>query len=184
MDFEILWFSQFSLNSKQSKKQRKLESLSHKDFHCFELLGSTNAHDFSIEILKELHWKRTCGKTRISIIIAKTNEIATFWPPIINIKTICFFCFSRKEHRLQIRMKKHQKTWHLRKPSKTNEIATFWPPRTHPRRAPYLQKHPKGLPGPSQDAPREPPPFLVPPGTSQGPPRTPNSCSGRCPFAT
>ena len=45
-------------------------------------------------------------------------------------------------------------------------------------------RRPKAPPGPSQDAPRDPPPFLVPPGTPQGPPRTPNSCSGRCPFAS
>ena len=92
----FLWFSQFSLNSKQCKPQRKQElSLSHMDFHCFELLGSTNAHDFSIEILKELHWKRTCEKPCISRIITKTNEIATFRPLRIDVKTTAF-SFSMK----------------------------------------------------------------------------------------
>ena len=45
------------------KKQKKRESsLSHKVFHCFEPLASTNAHDCSIEILKGIHGKRTCEK--------------------------------------------------------------------------------------------------------------------------
>ena len=174
MDIDISWISHCSLNSKQSKKQRKWElSLSHKDFHCFELLGSTNAHGFSIEILKELHWKRTCGKTRISIIIAKTNEIATFWPPRIDVKTTCFFVFYENSIASKYLWKIIKKTWHIRKPSKTNEIATFWHLRIYPWIAPYLQKHPKGPPGPSQDAPREPPPFLVPPGTPPGTPKDP-----------
>jgi len=56
MDFDISGFSHSALNAKQSKKQRKRElSLSHNDFHCFELLGSTNAHDFCIEILQGIH---------------------------------------------------------------------------------------------------------------------------------
>ena len=43
--------------------------------------------------LKGFHWTRTCGKTCISRIIAKTKEIATFRPPIFAIKTIWFFVF-------------------------------------------------------------------------------------------
>ena len=172
MDFEISWFSQFSLNSKQSKKQRK------------HFRSSTNAHDFSIEILKELHWKRTCGKARISIIIAKTNEIATFWPPRINVKTTCFFVFYENNiasKYLWKIIKKHDISENLLKPSKQQHFGISGLTQGSPHTS-------KNTPRPPQDHPRTPPEIhlrfwchLRPP---QGPPRTPNSCSGRCPFAS
>ena len=100
-------------------------------------------------------------------------EIATCWLPRINIESTYVVNFYTNIIASKYLWKIIKKTWHIRKRFKTTEIATFWSLGTHPRIAPYLQKHPKGFPGPSQDAPRDAPPFLVPPGTPQGPPRNP-----------
>ena len=183
MDIEISWISHCSLNSNQSKKQRKQKlSLSHKDFHCFELLGSTNAHDFSIEILKELHWKRTCGKTRISIIIPKTNEIATFWPPRIDVKTTCFFVFyenSIASKYLWKIIKKHDiSEYHLKLRNSNILTSQDWskdrprPPKSPQgltRTLPGHSQGPQGCPRTCQETPKGPQ------GTYKGPSWTPKA---------
>ena len=69
----------------------------------------------------------------------------------------------------------------IRKSIKTNEVTTFYFLRTDPRIAPYLQKHPKGFPGPSQDAPRDAPPIWCPLVTPQGRPGTPQGRPGNPP---
>jgi len=64
LDFMI--FS-VSVQNPNIQKQRKHEfSFFHVYFHCFELLGSTDAHLVSNEIFKEIYRKRTCENIRNS----------------------------------------------------------------------------------------------------------------------
>ena len=61
-------------------------------FQLFRALGSTDAPDFSIEVFKGINWKtNTRGKTCICIIIPKTMEITTVWPPRIDIERTFVF---------------------------------------------------------------------------------------------
>ena len=81
----------FSFKIQTIEKPQKTRIINFsRGFPLFLSFGIHNCTWILNKTLKGIHWKRTCWKTYIYIIKPKTNEIATFWPPRLNIKTIWF----------------------------------------------------------------------------------------------
>ena len=159
MDFDISWLSHIGLNPEQSKNKETKKNQ-------FRMRGSIVSSSWAPPMHTIFHWNlernslRThLRKTWLSRNINKSNEIATFRHPRINITTSRSFAFGKTTSLLNT-YEKTSKTWPHRKLSKTIEITTVWSPRTHLRSTPdlqnYLRSPPRTLQGRSRAHLRKP----------------------------
>ena len=110
MDFELSWFSHISLNSQPSKKQRKPAiSFSHKDFHCFELLGFPSDLVSPLYVSQKTQKKHSFENICISENINITTVVSTIRPLKITTKIYTFFHYLLKPNLSQNQQKIKEK---------------------------------------------------------------------------
>ena len=110
MDFEIDRFSYFCKKLITFEKYRKPELfISHKDFHCFELLGFPSDLFSPLYVSKNPLRKHPCGNTSISENINITMEISTIRPLKITTKIHTVFPYLLKRNLSQNQQKNKEK---------------------------------------------------------------------------